>query len=195
MHTTAESGNERVLPFANEEGTSYVRGLLSLLGESNPLASLQQATRHLPRLYSALAPDLLQSTYAPGKWTASEIFAHLADVELAVGFRLRQILAEPAHVIQPFDQYRWAIRYTWYPPALAVTTYVALREWNLALIASLGASDLALVGEHPDRGLESVDLIIRSLAGHDLNHFAQLEEIERSPLRSSDSSDAPAGAR
>jgi hypothetical protein len=30
---------------------------------------------------------------------------------------------------------------------------------------------------HPERGIESIGLMIRMLAGHDLNHLAQLEQI------------------
>ncbi len=39
-----------------------------------------------------------------------QIVRHLADSEIASRFRLRQALAEPGHVIQPFDQERWADR-------------------------------------------------------------------------------------
>ena len=45
---------------------------------------------------------------APGKWSAAEIVAHLADCELVFAFRLRQTLAEDGPVIQPFDQDKWA---------------------------------------------------------------------------------------
>jgi len=159
----------------------YVQGLLERLGDADPLASLQASVRRISELHGSLDPGRLKTTYAPGKWNGSEILSHLADAELAVGFRLRQILAEPSHVIQPFDQYRWAFRYTWYPADVAVSTFCALREWNLLLFASLHSSDLELVAHHPERGPESVDLIIRSLAGHDLNHFAQLEAIRDAP--------------
>jgi hypothetical protein len=30
---------------------------------------------------------------------------------------------------------------------------------------------------HPERGMESVEIIVKMLAGHDLNHLAQLEQI------------------
>lgn len=32
---------------------------------------------------------------------------------------------------------------------------------------------------HPERGMESVEIIVKLLAGHDLNHLAPLEQIRR----------------
>ncbi len=51
---------------------------------------------------------------APGKWNAREIVCHLADTELVFAFRLRQAIAEPDHIVQPFDQDKWASNYAAY---------------------------------------------------------------------------------
>jgi hypothetical protein len=90
---------------------------------------------------------------------------------------VRQALAEEDHRIQPFDQDLWA---RWYGAAeadLAIASHAALRAWNLNLFRSLVPDDLARVTHHPERGDESVDRMIRMLAGHDLNHLDQLEAI------------------
>src|SRR5438874_1278250 len=44
----------------------------------------------------------------PQKWCVLEILAHLADVELTYGFRMRQIIAQPGSTITPIDQDEWA---------------------------------------------------------------------------------------
>ena len=85
--------------------------------------------------------------------------------------------AEDDHRIQPFDQDLWA---RWYGAAdadLAIASQAALRAWNLNLFRSIGPNELARVTHHPERGDESVDRIIRMLAGHDLNHLGQLEAV------------------
>lgn len=56
----------------------------------------------------AIGPERVNTSPAPGKWSAAEIVCHLADCELVFAFRLRQTLAEDAPVIQPFDQEKWA---------------------------------------------------------------------------------------
>ena len=104
------------------------------------------------------------------------ILAHLADVELGVGFRIRQMVAG-VEVLQPFDQDAWAAPYGRLEPTLALETFRALRAWNLARYASFTFEDWLREVHHPERGLFSVDLSVRVSAGHDLNHLAQLEQI------------------
>jgi hypothetical protein len=71
----------------------------------------------------------------------------------------------------------WAQRYARLDPALAVEAFRGLRAWNLALLTTLTLEDWLAEGYHPERGFESVDLMVRFLAGHDINHLAQLESI------------------
>jgi len=114
---------------------------------------------------------------APGKWSAAEIIAHLADCELVFAFRLRQTLAEDAPVIQPFDQDKWARTYTGVSAKQALETFTAMRGWNLRLIglALPGAGDRPVT--HPERGTMTFLTIVETMAGHDLNHLGQLKKI------------------
>jgi hypothetical protein len=155
----------------------YSERMLGLLGDRSPVESLRATPQRLRQVFARLGDPGLSRTYAPGKWTAREILVHLADVEIGVGFRLRQALAEDGHVIQPFDQDRWAARYGAMPPQLALEAFCALRPLNVALIQSASPEDWERPAMHPERGPESVGVIIRMLAGHDLNHLAQLEAI------------------
>ncbi|HLK19411.1 MAG TPA: DinB family protein [Bryobacteraceae bacterium] len=43
----------------------------------------------------AMSPEVLIRRPAPEKWSIAEIVAHLADAELAMGWRLRNMLANP----------------------------------------------------------------------------------------------------
>ena len=94
-----------------------------------------------------------------------------------VGFRCRQILAEENHRIQPFDEGSWAKRYADVDAQAALASFLALRRWTLALFRKIGPDDLRREAFHPERGPETLDTVIRLLAGHDLNHLAQLERI------------------
>ncbi|MGB6688853.1 MAG: DinB family protein [Terracidiphilus sp.] len=150
------------------------RPLDAILGDSpGSIASLLEA---IGSANASKAP-------APGKWSAAEIVAHLADCELVFGFRLRQTLAEDDYTIQPFDQDRWAVSsdYSAIGAGQALATFTALRNWNLQLIArSLPAAANRPVS-HPERGAMTFQTIVETMAGHDLNHLEQLARIAASP--------------
>src|SRR5271156_4211615 len=115
----------------------------SQLGELDPLEVIAATPAKLRALLDTIGGARAEQPRAPGKWSAREIVCHLADCEVAFAFRLRQTLAEDLHVIQPFDQELWAIRYSAYSVDAALATFSALRQWNLELVRPLGATDLA----------------------------------------------------
>jgi hypothetical protein len=150
-----------------------------LLGDRDPLEVLAQTQERIPAIAQTLGPEGLKSSYAPGKWTAAQVLSHLADAEIAFGFRVRQILSEPELAIQTFDENRWARRYDHMDGLEAAHTFQALRAWNLSLFRLLEKDDLEKAAAHPDRGPEKAGTVIRIIAGHTLNHLAQLETILR----------------
>ena len=150
-----------------------------VLGDRDPIAVLTETQESIPAAARTLGPAGLQRTYAPGKWTAAQVLAHLADSEIAFGFRVRQIIAEPELGIQTFDQDRWARRYGHLDGLQAAQTFQALRAWNLSLFRLLDQDDLAKTATHPERGPEKAGTVIRIIAGHTLHHLAQLEIILR----------------
>src|SRR6266446_405202 len=75
----------------------YVERILGLVGDRPVLESLEQTAKRIEAVAGSLGPARLERSYAPGKWTARQILAHLADCELGIGFRLRQALAEENH--------------------------------------------------------------------------------------------------
>lgn len=153
---------------------AYLRSLLDRLGDADPIAVLQATPVRLAELTEGLAPDDWRRAAADGGWSPAETVAHLADVELGMGFRLRQAVAGVAQA-QAFDQDAWARRYRRLDPSLALEAHRALRSWNLALLATFDLDDWLAELDHPERGRETVDLVVRSLAAHDLRHLDAVE--------------------
>lgn len=106
-----------------------------------------------------------------------EILCHLADCEIVFAYRLRQTLAEPHHVIQPFDQDLWARNYSAYDAPAAFAVFSAVRDFNTRLIASLPPEAFSRPVSHPERGTMTFQTIVETMGGHDLNHLAQIEKI------------------
>ncbi len=128
-------------------------------------------------LLEAMGPAKAALAPVPGKWSPAQIVAHLADCDLAFGFRLRQTLAEEGHVVQPFDQDRWAAMYDGITAGQALEAFTALRHWNLLLIARALPANAGRTVTHPERGTMTFGTIVETIAGHDLNHLAQLRRI------------------
>jgi hypothetical protein len=131
----------------------------------------------LASVLAAFGPDKVSTPPAPGKWSPAQIVCHLADCETVFAFRLRQTLAEDVPTLQPFDQDKWAASYPGVSAAFAFEVFSAMRGWNLHLIrASLpSAANRQVI--HPERGAMTFQTIVETMAGHDLNHLAQLHRL------------------
>jgi Holliday junction resolvasome RuvABC DNA-binding subunit len=149
----------------------------NFLGERSPLEVLSATPGKLEAILEQLGPTGIEKPPAPGKWNAREIVSHLADCEITFAFRLRQTLAEDDHVIQPFDQEKWAANYAGYDARTALAAFSAVRQWNLALIKSASSEKWMKTVTHPERGTMTFSTIVETIGGHDLNHLQQLQAI------------------
>lgn len=147
----------------------------SYIGNRNPKIAIGETPARLAALVKKIGPQGLERKPAPGKWNAREILCHLADVETVFAFRLRQTLAEPHHVIQPFDQDTWASQYPGFTAEAALDVFTAVRNWNIALIQNAPAEAFSKPVTHPERGQMTFQTIVETMAGHDLNHIQQME--------------------
>jgi len=91
-----------------ETPQEYTQRMLGQSDGKNPLKVQAATAAKLGRLIRRASAAKLRKRPAPGKWSAGEILAHLADCEIVTGWRMRQILGAPGTPIQPFDQDTWA---------------------------------------------------------------------------------------
>jgi uncharacterized damage-inducible protein DinB len=147
------------------------------LADRDALGVLQTTPRRLREVVNRLGADGLTQSVAPGKWSARKIICHLADCEIAFGYRWRQVAAQPGHVIQTFDQDLWAAPYDALAASEALECFCALRQWNCAWVASLPRDAFVKPATHPERGELTLTTLLETTAGHDLHHFAQLDRI------------------
>jgi hypothetical protein len=86
--------------------------------------------------------------------------AHIADTELIGGYRIRAILGAPGSQVIGFDQDVWV-------------TALHYDQRNVRKSLDQWKHD----GIQNERGAETIETIVRIFAGHDLNHFRQIERI------------------
>jgi hypothetical protein len=162
-----------------ETPQEYTQRMLGNLKGQKPLTIQAATPKKLGRLIACASAAKLRKRAAPGKWSASEILAHLADCEIVTAWRMRQILGAPGTPIQPFDQDAWAAagHYEKRDARKSLEQFRVAREGNLALLKSLTAEQWKHHGVHAERGVETIEHITYMMAGHDLNHTTQVERI------------------
>jgi DinB superfamily len=162
------------------------------LGDREPIGAIRDSAGRYQRLLSGWTPAQFERTYAPGKWTARQILIHLAQSELALGTRARMALSTPNYEAQAFNQDRWmeiesggSGRSSGSGGSRGLSggeardVLLALITMNQTFFAGLSPAELATTLSHPEYGTLTVDWILNQLAGHQIHHLAQLEQIAR----------------
>jgi hypothetical protein len=163
----------------SETPQQYIARITAKVEGKKPLAVQAATAGKLERLIRGVPSAKLRKRPAPGKWSVSEILAHLADTEIVGSFRMRLILGAPGTPIPAFDQDAWVVcgHYEKRQPRPSIELFRTLRQANLALLQSLTPDQWNHYGMHAERGKETIEQIVRMFAGHDLNHIQQIEAI------------------
>lgn len=157
----------------------YVQRIQGKLAGRDPLKVQSATAKKLARLIKGATPAKLRKRPAADKWSPAEILAHLADAEIVVSWRVRSILGAPGTPIQAFDQDSWVVagHYGKRDARKSLEQFRVLREANLALYKMLAPEQWKHYGMHAERGEESIERIVRMMAGHDINHLEQVERL------------------
>ena len=162
-----------------ETPQQYTERIMSYSAGKEPLRLQEAAPKKLAALIKGKKKQQLTRRPAPGKWSVAEILAHLADAEIVIGWRLRQVLSTNGVALQAYDQDVWAttFNYAKRDPKQSLESFRAVRQSNLSLLKAARREAWDHDGEHQERGNESVSHIVQMVAGHDLNHLQQVERI------------------
>ena len=117
-----------------------------------------------------------RSIAAGAGWSPHDIAAHLADIEVVLGWRIRQVLATDSPTLEPFDQDVYAARLGYGERELAtsLSTYAANRQSNIELLRLDGEAGMQRLFRHPEFGDRELGVLIRHIADHDVAHLKQI---------------------
>jgi len=168
--TTAQAG------LSVSDPQAYRENLFKLLDDRNPLEVLAQTASTLADIVRKHSATVLRTRPFEGKWTPNEVIGHLTDSEWVYGYRLRLILCEGNPTILGTNQELWVAgqRHNEREPSELVEMFRTSRQFNLALWKRMSPADLTRVGQHDERGTESLGVMLRMMAGHDLSHLDQI---------------------
>jgi hypothetical protein len=165
---------------APEAAANYVRSVVGLVGDRDPLAILAETPGAIAAMTLSLTDERRRRPEAPGKWSVHDVVQHLTDAETAFLWRTRLIVAEAKEpTLQGYDQDGWAAKLRYQDGAFedVLGELTAMRRRNVRLLRALTAEEMERAGQHVERGRESMRLMFPLMAGHDLVHRRQIERI------------------
>ena len=150
------------------------------------LRTCLDAAEKSPEMVASAVAGLDEATLgwkpAPDKWSILEVLAHLGDMEIMYGYRLRQVIADKEPVFAPIDQNDWArhLGYGETAAAESVALYRANRVANLRLLKRVTPGQLDRGGFHPElkRQVTLAEWIER-IASHGTSHLGQIERLKQ----------------
>src|SRR3954469_5994006 len=157
----------------------YKTRIISNTEGKDPLDVQRQTAATLAALIKGRDAASLRRNPEPGKWSVTQIVAHLSETELAAAWRYRQMLEGAATNIIPYDQDLWEKLGDYANADLetSLELFRLLRERNLQLLDRLTPEQWEMFGIHGERGKESVRHLARMMAGHDVNHLEQVRKL------------------
>ncbi len=170
--------------YANPAGVppdGYVKALLELVGDRDPLQLLPLGPANVEIAIAGLTDAQLRAPEREGKWSIIAVVKHMADAELVTSFRLRMAVAHDRPPLAAYDQDLWSSRLHYADADLdeALEQYRLLRRINLRFVSSLTDEERSRGGMHAERGFEDVNRLCRLMAGHDVVHTRQIERIRK----------------
>ena len=149
------------------------------LGDKEPYFVLRSTVDRIRELTAGLTPEQIAAPPAPGKWSIYQIVGHLADCELMFQVRGRMIMFQNNPTLVAFDQDPWVLGWMREnePWEETFERFSVLRRSSLRLFTNATGHDLLRYGTHTERGPITVEDIVSTMAGHDINHLQQIERI------------------
>jgi uncharacterized damage-inducible protein DinB len=122
----------------------------------------------LRRAVSDLNAEQLRARPVPGKWSVLEVVCHLVDSEQAWCHRMKRVIAEPRPLLIGYDEARFAASLAYHDRDL---------EQELAsILQSLPDAAWSFTGVHSERGLMTLEDLLRAEAEHVPHHLGFIME-------------------
>jgi len=162
-----------------ETPMQYKARILALMEGKDPIAVQRETAQQLEQLINGVPAEKLRDRPAPERWSVAEILAHLAEAEITSTWRYRQMIEHDGCSLPGFGQELWAKLggYSSRNPQDSLQQFRLLRQTNLRMFDTLTPEEWQRHGIHTERGPMSVTDLTVQIAGHDINHVAQIKTI------------------
>jgi len=142
---------------------------------SKQIASIRSLPELLNLAIAGLSDAQLDTPYRDGGWSPRQVVHHIADAHMNAFIRMMLILTEDHPRIKPYDQDAWGKTKSYQgpiEPSLAIISGVQARMADF--FESLSDTDWSRTMDHPERGSESLDVVLEMYAQHGQSHVEQI---------------------
>ena len=162
-----------------ETQLQYKARILGLMEGKDPIAVQRETVLRLANLVEGIPAEELNKAPAPDKWSVATILAHLSEAEVVSTWRYRQMIEHDGTSLPGYDQEVWETlgEYSARSPHESLQLFRLLRQANLQMFDKLTLEEWQRHGIHAERGPMTVRDLAVQIAGHDLNHLAQIRAI------------------
>ncbi|MBW7475352.1 DinB family protein [Paenibacillus oenotherae] len=145
------------------------------------IALYLQTHGQLSQAVEGLPEETLKWKAAPNQWSVTEVLAHLADHNIVVSFRIREILSRSEARLPAFSQDPWVDgqRANEGNAADILNAFGALLHYNSLLFQRLTPEDWEKTGVNWKGDTVSLAAIIHAFIAHVQVHLAQIARIKQ----------------
>ncbi len=138
------------------------------------LASLPQ----LRKAVADLGPEQLKARPVPGKWSTLEVVCHLVDSEQVWCHRMKRVIAEERPLLIGYDETRFTAALPYHENDLEeeLTLLEGMRRQMARTLRTLPESAWSRTGVHSERGLVTLEEMLRAEVEHVPHHLAHILE-------------------
>ncbi|MCL4512001.1 MAG: DinB family protein [Bacteroidetes bacterium] len=145
------------------------------------LRKYENAPGELIESVNGLSDAELNKRLAPKKWSIRQQVHHLADAEVNFVQRMKKIIAEENPLITPFDQDKWAAKFSYdkSPVEGSVALFYTLRASMVPVLKKLSDKDFMRTGVHAENGKVTLFDILEHAVEHTEHHFKMIEKSKK----------------
>lgn len=151
---------------------------------SQSLIDQYEAGADLPaKAMAGLSKEELNAFPIPGTWSIQQVILHLFDSDLVGADRMKRTIAEPNPTLLAYDENLFArhLQYDKLDPKLACEIFRLNRLMMANLLRQLPEDAFSRMGNHTERGPESLTEIVRIYVNH-LDHHLKFVKAKREKL-------------
>jgi uncharacterized damage-inducible protein DinB len=128
-----------------------------------------------------LSPEQLRAHPVPGKWSVLEVVCHLVDSEQAWCHRMKRVIAEPRPLLIGYDEHRFATSLAYHDRDLEqeLALLEGMRKQMACILRTLPEAAWSFTGVHSERGLMTLEDLLRAEAEHIPHHLGFIIEKRR----------------